>query len=218
MCKEDETYSVGPAPAQSAPPTDARSPSPAAPGPPRRAPAQVGGVVRHSQRTARDPEELKNARRLAAMTAMRGLGFEPDARLWASPGFEPRAVPLERVHGEGGAYVNARAAAGGRAKRAPAGAAAERVKRERLCAAAHGAPFSIVVTTISGKQTRIDLAAGAATTVLDLKRVIEEAEGPPADQQRLFFAGRQLEDGRPLSDYGVVHETKLLLVLRLSGC
>jgi hypothetical protein len=72
----------------------------------------VGGVVPHSQRTAGDSEHVKNARRLASMTGMRALGSEPDLGLWASRGFEPRAVPLDGVPGVGSVYVDARTVGG----------------------------------------------------------------------------------------------------------
>ncbi|XP_011500990.1 PREDICTED: ubiquitin-40S ribosomal protein S27a [Ceratosolen solmsi marchali] len=75
--------------------------------------------------------------------------------------------------------------------------------------------MQLFVKTLTNRT--ITLEAESSETVENIKNVIQDREGIPLYEQRLYFAGRQLENEKILSDYNIQKECSLDLQLRLYG-
>eukprot|EP01083_Nonionella_stella_P037194 101407_1 len=89
------------------------------------------------------------------------------------------------------------------------------MKPKQVLTRTYGGGMNIFIKTLTGKT--ITLAVDPNEVIYSVKCKIEDKEGIPTEQQRLIFAGKQLEDENTIAHYNICPHTTVHLVLRLRG-
>ncbi len=75
--------------------------------------------------------------------------------------------------------------------------------------------MQVFVKTLTGKSITLDVEQG--DSIDSIKKKIAEKEAIPADQQRLIFGGKQLDNEKTIADYNIQSDATIHLVLSLRG-
>lgn len=103
------------------------------------------------------------------------------------------------------------------AQKSAANANPHEAKRQALLRLNPPPSYFIYVKDINGKTISVEV--DQAMTIEQVKLAItRKDQATPPDQQRLIYAGRQLEDGRTCGDYNIHSQSTIHLVKRLRGC
>ncbi len=78
-----------------------------------------------------------------------------------------------------------------------------------------GGHTQIFLKTLTGKTTTLEVSL--TDTIAEFKQLVQDTEGIAVDNQRLIYAGYQLEDARTLASYKIGKESTLHLVNRIRG-